>query len=66
MEMAEDQFNLRIVKERYNHLIGRREIIFEISGYSGTPSRYLVRQKLSEVLTADLDHVIVKQLLSPY
>ncbi|RLE50580.1 MAG: 30S ribosomal protein S24e [Candidatus Methanomethylicota archaeon] len=65
MDMSE-HLNIRILKERYNPLIGRRELIFEITGYSGTPPRHLVRKKLSEVMMVDINRVIVKQLLSPY
>lgn len=64
--MSSEQFALRILRESYNPLIGRREIVFEISGYSGTPSRLYVRQKLSELLKIDLDKVVVRRLLSPY
>jgi len=56
------QMEIKITQQRYNPLLKRREIVFELDHAQtrGTPSRLEVRKTLAETLKTNLDVVYVK------
>jgi small subunit ribosomal protein S24e len=56
------QMEIKITQQRYNPLLKRKEIVFELDHAQtrGTPSRLEVRKTLAEMLKANLDVVYVK------
>jgi len=55
---------IKVISERYNPLLKRKEIIFQVhhEQTGGTPSRLEVRKALAEVLKTELDLVYVKKV----
>jgi len=56
-----------VIKERYNKLIGRRELEVLIDHmFKGTPKRSEVREAIAKLYGVNIDLVIVKRILSEY
>jgi small subunit ribosomal protein S24e len=55
---------VKIISEKYNPLLKRREVIFEVrhEQTKGTPPRFEVRAKLAEMLKMKLEQVYVKRV----
>lgn len=55
---------VRIISERYNPLLKRKEVVFEVrhEQTKGTPPRFEVRTKLAEMLKTKLEQVYVKKM----
>lgn len=62
---VEGGYEGEVVEDRYNRLIGRREVkvVLYHSG-KGTPMRYSVREALAKTYGADLDRVYVRRIIS--
>ena len=54
---------VKIVSKRYNPLIGRAELEFEVRSEE-TPRRFEVRKELSSMLDVELDRVYVVRMLT--
>jgi len=58
-------FEIKIISEKDNPLLGRKEIEFIVfHAGQGTPKRTDIRKKLAAVLNKDLDCVYIKYLYS--
>ncbi|RLG77464.1 MAG: 30S ribosomal protein S24e [Thermoprotei archaeon] len=56
-----------VVRERYNKLVGRRELEVVIDHmFKGTPKRSEMREALAKLYGVSTDLVIVKRILSEY
>ena len=56
-----------VVRERYNKLIGRRELDVVIEHmFKGTPKRLELRDAIARAFAADPSLVIVKKIVSEY
>ncbi len=65
--MSEKELNVKIISERENKLIGRKELTIEIEHIGkSTPSRYDVRKYIAELLKIPLDLVYVRKLRTEY
>lgn len=61
------EFKAEIVSDRYNSLIGRREIVLRVDHIlKGTPSRLQVRLGLARALGVDVERVYVRSIKSEY
>ncbi len=55
--------NIKILSQKRNHLLKRREITFEsVHEKGGTPSRFEVREQLAAILNANIDCVYIKKI----
>ncbi|HID91118.1 TPA: 30S ribosomal protein S24e [Candidatus Bathyarchaeota archaeon] len=54
---------MEIVSERYNPLIGRKELVVRVTS-SETPRRYALRQEVARLLSVDLGLVYVRKIRS--
>ena len=58
---------LKIVSERENKVVGRKELVVEISHTGkGTPKRSEIREKVSEMLKVPGNLVVVRKILTEY
>ena len=63
--MGERSFELTIVKEQPNPVIGRREIYFEVyHGKASTPTRKEVKEKLAARPNADPQALIINKMIT--
>ncbi|KPV64063.1 MAG: 30S ribosomal protein S24e [Candidatus Bathyarchaeota archaeon BA1] len=55
---------IEIVSKKYNHLLRRREVSFEVNHEEtgGTPPRFEVRKGLAAMLNADVELVYVRRM----
>jgi len=61
--MGERKFELAIVEDKPNPVIGRREIVFEAyHGQASTPTRAEVKEKLVAMLNADPEALIIEKM----
>ena len=65
--MRKLQMEIIIQSEKYNHLIGRKEIEIFINHLGEvTPTREAVRTKLAAQLNIDQEHVIIQSILGHF
>ncbi len=58
---------LKLVEERDNKLVGRKEYVFIVDHYgSGTPRRAEVREKVAELLGVPANFIVVRKLETEY
>ncbi|RLI29702.1 MAG: 30S ribosomal protein S24e [Candidatus Hecatellales archaeon] len=63
--MEERKFELTIVREQPNPVIGRKEIEFEVyHGRASTPTRKEVKEKLAAKLNADPNLLIIDKMIT--
>ncbi len=66
-EITTENFAVQIVEDRYNPLIGRRELTIIIHHVGKpTPKRCEVKEAIAKSLNVDPNLVIVRQLLTEY
>jgi small subunit ribosomal protein S24e len=55
---------VKIISEKYNPLLKRREVIFQVKHEQtkGTPPRFEIRSKLADMLKTKLEQVYVKKV----
>lgn len=58
--------DIRILKDKNNALLNRRELDFIVKYEGSTPSRNDVRNKLAAMLNAPLELVVVQRLKTEY
>lgn len=63
--VVEGGYEGEVVEDRYNGLIGRREVkVVLYHSDKGTPMRYSVREALAKTYGTDLDRVYVRRIIS--
>ncbi|MEM2924250.1 MAG: 30S ribosomal protein S24e [Methanocellales archaeon] len=58
--------NIKIVEEKTNQLIKRREILFKIEHQGPTPKREEVKDKLAALLNSKPELIIIKYMRSEF
>lgn len=62
-----NKYDAEIAEEKYNPLIGRREIVLRIyHAKESTPSRGLIKAELSKIYNKSSDLVYVRRIKSEY
>lgn len=53
---------VKVISDKYNPLLKRREIVFEVNHtQSGTPPRFEVRKALAETVKANIEQVYIRK-----
>ena len=56
---------IKVISDKYNPLLKRREITFEVNHtQSGTPPRFEVRKALAQAVKADLERVYIRKFVT--
>lgn len=65
--MSEKKYDIRIAEEKYNPLIGRKELNIVISHVgAGTPQRYYIREQIAKILSVPIESVYVISVRTRY
>ena len=64
--MSSSKIDIQLVKDIYNPLIERRELIFEVSSPKGTPKRLELRKLISQLLQVNENLVYIKKIEGTY
>ena len=65
--MSEKEFDIKVVEERYNPLIGRKELNVVIAHMGrGTPRRYTIRTAIAEIFKVPIECVYVINIKTRY
>ncbi len=63
----DDGSTVRVVEDKYNPLIKRRELLLEVNHeLKSTPMRINLRLKISEVYGVEIQRVYVKKIMTEY
>ncbi|MCC6034020.1 MAG: 30S ribosomal protein S24e [Desulfurococcaceae archaeon] len=60
-----DKYDCEIVEERYNPIVGRREVVLNIfHGGEGTPSRGLLKKAVASLYNVDVGLVFIRSIVT--